>query len=156
MCVETRPTLKEMTECPRPDVPKAGGSGWPSGGMTGFFGVGGGFLIVPALTTLLGLTMRRAVATSLAIITVTGLAALASHLAEGAEPDWPLTLVLCTSAAAGGLLGSSLGSRLPAKTLAHAFGIVVVRSRSSCWSMCSPLGALRLADGRSSSAGAGP
>ena len=114
-----------VTECPRPEIPQAGGSGLLVGGMTGFFGVGGGFLIVPALTILLGLTMRRAVATSLAIITLTGLAALASHLAEGAEPDWALTLVLCTSAAVGGLLGSSLGARLPAKTLAHAFGIVV-------------------------------
>ncbi len=117
---------QEMTKCPRPDVPKAGGSGLAVGSMTGFFGVGGGFLIVPALTTLLGLTMRRAVATSLAIITVTGLAALASHLAEGAQPDWPLTLVLCGSAAAGGLAGSSIGSRLPPKALAHAFGVTVV------------------------------
>ena len=66
--------------------------------MTGFFGVGGGVLIVPALTVLLGLTMRRAVATSLAIITITGLAALTSHLAIGSEPDWPLTFVLSAAA----------------------------------------------------------
>ncbi len=93
--------------------------------MTGFFGVGGGFLIVPALTLLLGLVMRRAIATSLAIITLTGLAALASHLAQGAQPDWPLTLVLCAAAAAGALAGSALGRKLPPVTLAHAFGIVV-------------------------------
>ena len=52
------------------------------GWMTGFFGVGGGFLIVPALTILLGLGMRRAIATSLAIITLTGAVALISHLAR--------------------------------------------------------------------------
>jgi uncharacterized protein len=112
-------------DCPRPSVASAGGAGLVVGAMTGFFGVGGGFLIVPALTVLLGLAMRRAIATSLAIITLTGIAALASHLATGAEPDWPLTSVLCGAAAVGALAGSALGRRLPAARLAHAFGVVV-------------------------------
>ncbi len=111
--------------CPKPSVATAAGAGLAIGVMTGFFGVGGGFLIVPALTVLLGLPMRRAIATSLAIITLTGVAALISHLATGAEPDWPLTLVLCGAAAAGALAGSALGRRLPAARLAHAFAIVV-------------------------------
>jgi len=114
------------TDCPRPGILQAGGSGIAVGAMTGFFGVGGGFLIVPALTTLLGLGMRRAIATSLAIITLTGLAALASHLIEGAEPDWTLTLVLGGAAAGGALAGSSIGRRLPPRKLSHAFGLVVV------------------------------
>jgi hypothetical protein len=113
------------TDCPRPGILQAGGSGIAVGAMTGFFGVGGGFLIVPALTTL-GLGMRRAIATSLAIITLTGLAALASHLIEGAEPDWPLTLVLGGAAAVGALAGSSIGRRLPPRTLSDAFALVVV------------------------------
>jgi uncharacterized membrane protein YfcA len=112
-------------DCPAPSIGRAGGAGLVVGAMTGFFGVGGGFLIVPALTMLLGLGMRRAIATSLAIITLTGVAALISHLAAGAQPDWPLTLVLCGAAAVGALTGSALGRRLPARTLAHAFGIVV-------------------------------
>ncbi len=111
--------------CPPADITTAGGAGLVVGVMTGFFGVGGGFLIVPALTMLLGLTMRRAIATSLAIITLTGIAALISHLIEGAEPDWALTGVLCAAAAAGALGGSALGRRLPPATLAHAFGVVV-------------------------------
>jgi uncharacterized protein len=111
--------------CPDPDWARAGGAGLVVGAMTGFFGVGGGFLIVPVLTTLLGLSMRRAIATSLAIITLTGLAALASHLAEGAEPDWGLTLALALSAGVGALAGTRLGRGLPARTLAQAFGVVV-------------------------------
>ena len=95
------------------------------GVMTGFFGVGGGFLIVPALTMLLGMSMRRAIATSLAIITLTGLAALVSHLAAGSAPDWGLTAVLAGSAAVGAVAGSSLGRRLDPRTLAHAFGVIV-------------------------------
>lgn len=115
----------EPAGCPEPSIVRAGGAGLVVGAMTGFFGVGGGFLIVPALTMLLGLGMRRAIATSLAIITLTGIAALISHLTAGAQPDWPLTLVLCGSAAIGALGGSALGRRLPARTLAHAFGVVV-------------------------------
>ena len=111
--------------CPRPGLARSAAAGLSVGALTGFFGVGGGFLIVPALTTLLGLPMRRAIATSLAIITVTGVAALLSHLAEGAEPNWPLTLVLGAAAAAGALGGTTLGRRLPAPTLARAFGAVV-------------------------------
>jgi uncharacterized protein len=93
--------------------------------LTGFFGVGGGFLIVPALTIVLGLEMHRAVATSLVIIAVTGCAALVSHLAAGAEPDWGLTAAMSAATAAGAVLGSRLGPRVPARTLATAFAAVV-------------------------------
>lgn len=116
---------EEVGDCPRPDLISAGGAGLIVGVMTGFFGVGGGFLIVPALTVLLGLAMRQAIATSLAIITLTGLAALFSHLLKGAEPNWPLTAVLCLAAAIGAVGGTSLGRRLPARRLAQAFGLVV-------------------------------
>jgi uncharacterized membrane protein YfcA len=111
--------------CPSPSLLPTASAGIGVGALTGFFGVGGGFLIVPALTMLLGLPMRRAIATSLAIITMTGLAALASHLVAGSDPNWPLTLVLSGSAAVGGLAGSALGQRLDTRVLAHAFGIVV-------------------------------
>jgi uncharacterized membrane protein YfcA len=113
-------------DCPRPALAIAAAIGLVIGVMTGFFGVGGGFLIVPALTVLLGLAVRRAIATSLAIITLTGIVALTIHLARGAEPDWPLTAVLCAAAAAGALGGTALGQRLSVTTLAHAFAIVVV------------------------------
>jgi len=115
----------DSSDCPEVSFLRGGSAGVVVGAMTGFFGVGGGFLIVPALNVLLGLGMRRAIATSLAIITLTGLAALASHLIEGAEPNWTLTLVLGAAAAGGALAGTSLGRRLPSRTLSHAFGVVV-------------------------------
>lgn len=113
------------TDCPQPAPARLAASGLAVGALTGFFGVGGGFLIVPALTLLLAVPARRAIATSLAIITLTGLAALVSHLIEGAEPNWGLTLVLCGAAAVGAVAGTAIGRRLPAHTLVHAFGIVV-------------------------------
>lgn len=95
------------------------------GVLTGFFGVGGGFLIVPVLTLWLGLGFRRAVATSLVIITITGVAALASHLAIGSPIDAGLTLALALSTGCGALLGSLYAQRVPQAMLSRAFAVVV-------------------------------
>lgn len=116
---------EDPAPCPTPDLPRSLGAGLVIGVMTGFFGVGGGFLIVPALTSLLGLSVRRAIATSLAVIGMTGLAALAIHLARGAELDWPLTIALSAATAIGALGGSGLGAKLSARTLSRAFAVVV-------------------------------
>lgn len=112
-------------ECPSLQVGRILASGATVGVMTGFFGVGGGFLIVPALTLGLGMNFRRAVATSLVIITVTGLVALASHLAVGAHLDVPVTVALAGATAAGALLGTSIGQRMPQAVLGRAFATVV-------------------------------
>lgn len=95
------------------------------GVLTGFFGVGGGFLIVPVLTLWLGLGFRRAVATSLVIITITGVAALASHLAIGSPIDAGLTLALAVSTGCGALLGALYAQRVPQAMLGRAFAVVV-------------------------------
>jgi uncharacterized membrane protein YfcA len=116
----------EEVGCPRPGIVRPAAGGLAVGVVTGFFGVGGGFLIVPTLTLLIGLGMRRAVATSLAIISITGVVALVSHLARGAEPDWPLTLVLCAGAAVGAVAGSAVGRRVSSARLARGFGVTAV------------------------------
>ena len=95
------------------------------GGLTGFFGVGGGFLIVPVLTLWMGFSFRRAIATSLVIITLTGLAALASHLAVGAVIDVPLTAALSLATAAGALAGALLAQLVPQALIGRAFAVVV-------------------------------
>ena len=95
------------------------------GAMTGFFGVGGGFLIVPVLTLFMGFGFRRAVATSLVVITITGLAALASHLAVGAAVEVPVTAALAVSTAAGALAGTVFAQRIPQALLGRAFAVVV-------------------------------
>ena len=95
------------------------------GALTGFFGVGGGFLIVPALTLWLGFGLRRAVATSLVIITITGVAALASHLAIGSAVDVGVTLALALSTGCGALLGTIYAQRVPQAALGRAFAVVV-------------------------------
>jgi uncharacterized membrane protein YfcA len=96
------------------------------GVVTGFFGVGGGFLIVPALTLGLGLPMRLAVGTSLAVIAANSLAGVAGYLGGGTV-DWPLTLLVSAGAVVGALVGSRLAHAAPERQLRQGFaGLVAI------------------------------
>ncbi len=116
---------EEIGRCPPVDSRRLVVAGLGVGLLTGFFGVGGGFLIVPLLTLWLHFSFRRAVATSLVIITLTGLFALAAHLAVGAEVDVPVTMSLSLSTGLGALLGTRYAQRVPQATLGRAFAAVV-------------------------------
>lgn len=96
------------------------------GALTGFFGVGGGFLIVPVLRLWLGMSMRRAIATSLAIISLTALAALAWHLLAGSSLDLAVTLVFVAATGAGSLVGAAAGRRVPGPAMARAFSLLLL------------------------------
>ena len=115
----------EKGDCPALSWTRILVAGFGVGMLTGFFGVGGGFLIVPVLTLWLGTSFRRAVATSLVILTLTGVAALASHLATGSGLNVPVTIALASSTGVGALAGTMVGRRLPQQHLAHAFAVVV-------------------------------
>ena len=115
----------EKGECPALSRTRILVAGTGIGALTGFFGVGGGFLIVPVLTLWLGTNFRRAVATSLVILTLTGVAALASHLATGSGLNVPVTAALAGSTALGALAGTMVGRRLPQQHLGRAFAAVV-------------------------------
>jgi uncharacterized membrane protein YfcA len=111
--------------CPHAPLGKVVVSGLAVGALTGFFGVGGGFVIVPVLTLWLGLPFRRAVATSLVIITITGLAALASHLLAGSRPDLEVTATLSVATGVGALVGTLVAERLPQARLRRGFALLV-------------------------------
>jgi len=111
--------------CPQPALVRVLVAGFAVGALTGFFGVGGGFVIVPVLTLWFDVGFRRAVATSLAIITLTGLVALASHLLAGSDIDVGVTAALALPTALGALLGTRLSERLPQAVLGRAFALVV-------------------------------
>lgn len=95
------------------------------GVITGFIGVGGGFLLVPALVKFARLPLRAATGTSLAIIACNSAAGFLSHLGEAAVP-WPLAAVFAIIAAAGVLIGGKLVSRLPEVALRRAFALLVL------------------------------
>ncbi len=94
--------------------------------LTGFLGVGGGFLVVPALLLALALPMEYAAGTSLVVITLTSGAALAVRTGAGAAPDWGVVLVLTAVSALGGFLGALLADRVPTRRLSTAFTVLVL------------------------------
>ncbi|MER6840454.1 sulfite exporter TauE/SafE family protein [Streptomyces platensis] len=92
--------------------------------LTGVFGVGGGFVVVPALTLVLGLEMPVAIGTSLLVILINSLTALATRAGTGAL-DWPLLAGFAACAALGSHLGNRLTTRLRPQVLATAFACLV-------------------------------
>lgn len=94
--------------------------------LTGFFGVGGGFVVVPALTLVLGLEMPVAIGTSLLVILINSLTALGTRAGTGTL-DWPLLAGFAACAAVGSNLGNRLAARLRPQALTTAFaGLVTV------------------------------
>jgi hypothetical protein len=95
------------------------------GFLTGLFGVGGGFVIVPALTLLLGLAMPEAIGTSLLVIAVNSAVALASRLAT-TSIEWNVTLPFVVAAVMGVLLGGHFADRLDAERSLRGFAALLV------------------------------
>lgn len=102
-------------------------SGLLVGILTGFFGVGGGFVIVPALVVVLGMPMRLAVGTSLLIIAINSGAGLLAHLQYGGI-DVTTTLLFAAGGLVGALGGAGLAGRVREGRLRQifAYGMVVV------------------------------
>lgn len=111
--------------CPPLRLPRDLVAGVLVGFLTGFFGVGGGFLIVPTLAIALAFTMRTAVGTSLAIISATSLIGLAVHLLAGRSLDLEITTAMSAACVVGALAGTVLATRVPQRTLGRAFAVLV-------------------------------
>lgn len=101
------------------------GSGLLVGLLTGAFGVGGGFLAVPALVLALGLPMPTAIGTSLVVITVNSAAALAARLDHVTVP-WETVLPLLVAAMAGSLAGRPIAARLSPTQLTRGFAVLLL------------------------------
>ncbi len=95
------------------------------GALTGFLGVGGGFLIVPTLVMLVGLPMKQAVGTSLVVIVMNSAAGLLGHLGETAL-DVGMIAVFVGAGMVGTYLGVRLAKRLKAEHLRQAFALFVI------------------------------
>jgi len=100
------------------------------GAVTGFVGVGGGFLVVPALVTLLSVPMRLAVNTSLTVIFFNASAGFASHYYSSqstvAQLDWTVLLTFAGVGVIGSLLGQAFAKKLPQDTLKKGFAWVIL------------------------------
>ncbi|GAA2372678.1 sulfite exporter TauE/SafE family protein [Dactylosporangium salmoneum] len=105
-------------------LPKSVGAGVVVGFLTGLFGVGGGFLIIPALVLLLGLPMAVAVGTSLIIIVINSAAGFAAHAGD-ATVDYGIAAGFTVTAIAGSLVAARVATRLPAERLRRWFACFV-------------------------------
>lgn len=94
------------------------------GFLTGMLGVGGGFLIIPALTLLLRVPMPRATGTSLVIIAVNSASGFAAHL-DGLSIDWTLALSFAAVAVAASLAAARLAHRLNEALVSRIFAAVI-------------------------------
>jgi hypothetical protein len=95
------------------------------GFLTGFFGVGGGFVIVPMLVLLLGFSMRDAVGTSLLVIAISSAIALVPRLGTDAL-DPAVTISFTLSALVGATLGTRVATRVDPARLVGWFGVLLV------------------------------
>ena len=105
-------------------APKAVGVGLLVGFLTGLLGVGGGFLITPALTLFLGLRTKQAVGSSLAIIVINSAAGFGAH-AAGFTIEWPTILAFAVPAVLGSLFAARFARRLKDKHVRLSFAVLI-------------------------------
>lgn len=98
-------------QCDRENAPRVLGFGLVTGVFSGFFGIGGGFLIVPGLIGATRMPMLNAVGTSLVAVAAFGLTTALNYAWSGMV-DWPLAGVFIAGGVAGGLLGLMAARRL--------------------------------------------
>ncbi|WDT88532.1 sulfite exporter TauE/SafE family protein [Streptomyces sp. SCSIO-PteL053] len=119
-----RPTESAPPERIRPARAAATGAGL--GAVTGFLGVGGGFLAVPALVSVLGLRMKQAVGTSLLVITVNSLAALTARTGAGGDVRWEVIAPFTGAAILGAWDGKRLSTKISGQGLQRIFAYVLL------------------------------
>jgi hypothetical protein len=97
-----------------------------SGFLSGLLGVGGGFVIVPVLVLFSGMTMHRAVGTSLLIIVLVSVTGVVSHISAGRAFSWEITGMFLLGGIVGMLVGTKLGRHMSEARLQRAFAVAIV------------------------------
>jgi len=95
------------------------------GVLTGLVGIGGGFLVVPALVLLARVPMRQAVGTSLLVIAMNSASGFAGYLGS-VNVDWNFLTGITGTAVAGALVGTAFGSRVPQVALKRGFAVFLL------------------------------
>ncbi|MDJ0383175.1 sulfite exporter TauE/SafE family protein [Streptomyces sp. G-G2] len=119
-----RPALQNAGQQVRPVKAAATGAGL--GALTGLLGVGGGFLAVPALVSVLAFEMQAAVGTSLLVITANSIASLATRSGGAAGLDWAVIAPFTGAAILGAWDGKRLASTVSGPLLQRLFAAVLL------------------------------
>lgn len=91
--------------------------------LTGLIGAGGGFLIIPILILLMGLSMHEAIGTSLTIVSINALVGFNGDLVQGVLVDWKMLLLILTMTISGMILGSWFAKWVNSEKLKHMFAL---------------------------------
>ncbi|MET8445945.1 sulfite exporter TauE/SafE family protein [Streptomyces sp. NPDC005209] len=121
-----RPSAAVRDETVSPRASRIAGAGAGLGAVTGVLGVGGGFLAVPALVNVVGLRMRAAVGTSLLVITLNSVAALAARAGSAMVVDWSAVGPFAAAAVLGAWDGKRLAGRLSSDSLQRIFACALL------------------------------
>lgn len=100
--------------------------GITTGVLSGLFGVGGGFVIVPALVLFSGMSMHRAVGTSLMVIALVSVSGITAQLMAGRTIPLELTALFVLGGVVGLFAGQQIGRRLPAPALQKVFVVAIL------------------------------
>lgn len=113
-------------ECNKENAPKVLGFGLGTGAFSGFFGIGGGFLIVPGLVSSTGMPILNAIGSSLVAVAAFGLTTALNYAFSGLV-DWVLASVFIAGGIVGGFAGARLAKRLSATSgrLTTIFAILI-------------------------------
>lgn len=122
-----RPEVRLTTSSAPVLAPRLVGLGLATGALSGFFGIGGGFLIVPALMLATDMPLPMAVGSSLVAVASFGITTAATYAAAGLV-DWSLALLFITGGGVGGYLGTQAAARLATKqrSLTRVFAVIVL------------------------------
>lgn len=122
-----KPDVRLGTETAPRLVPPLIGTGFGVGALSGFFGIGGGFLVVPGLVGATAMPLLNAVGSSLVSVTAFGATAAVSYAVSGMV-DWPVAILFVIGGAAGSMIGRRLASRLASRkwALTYVFSAIVV------------------------------
>ena len=107
------------------------GFGALTGFMTGLLGVGGGFVVVPAMRRFTNASMHGLVATSLMVIALVSSGGIAVAVANGAQFPWPATILFAVATVLGMGAGRKLSSRLSETLIQRGFAFVLLCSAAS-------------------------
>lgn len=97
-----------------------------TGLLTGFFGVGGGFVVVPMLMLAMKFDVRYASGTSLLVMAISSATGLVSRIGADLSIDWPVIIGFAVASMIGGLIGAPASRRFSEKALTSAFAVLLL------------------------------
>lgn len=126
MVAKKTPEKKEISDPAKVNYPRILSLGFLTGLASGFFGIGGGFLLVPALFLGANLKMKEAIATSLFIIFLFGMFGLGSYIIQGRHIDAVVSTIFVAGGSVGGIVGAYYAKRIDQVVLRRIFSIFII------------------------------